>query len=90
MNAFTDEDAQWTLLDQCRALGIEPSSHLCGCEVCAHASVLCTATVSSLEMEMVDAARGLGRKSRRQLRRIASRTPWDVAVESGAVRDESK
>lgn len=90
MNAFTDEDSQWTLLDQCRALGIDPISHLCGCEVCSHASVLCAATRSSLEMEMVDAARGLGRKSRRQLRRIASRTPWEQAVATQWVRDESK
>ncbi len=35
-------------------------------------------------------AGGFLRKSRRHLRRLASRSPWEVAVAIGWVKDESK
>lgn len=45
-------DDEEPLLAACRERGIDVEAHLCACEVCLRSSLLCTATRSSLAMEL--------------------------------------
>lgn len=63
MNATCDSqvefEQQQELVGRAEALGIDVSTHVCGCEFCARSSELCPATLSSLEQAVERAEQDL-------------------------------
>jgi hypothetical protein len=57
-------DQQTEVVTRAEALGINVSEHLCGCAACAHTTVLCPATLSSLELA-IDALSALRDEGKR-------------------------